>query len=103
MSTRGTPFKSETVSRSLKETIEQYNNLERTVAEQENRIPQFLPVLSIHALRHTFATKCFENGVPPRTVQQYLGHATMSITMDLYTHVSEEKSMEDIKKINGTI
>lgn len=32
-------------------------------------------------------------------VQSYLGHASLKMTMDLYTHVTEEKSMADIEKI----
>ena len=32
-------------------------------------------------------------------VQSYLGHASLKMTMDLYIHVTEEKSMMDIEKI----
>ena len=34
-------------------------------------------------------------------VQSYLGHATLKMTMDLYTHVTPEKSFADIEKIVG--
>ncbi|MCI9198183.1 MAG: tyrosine-type recombinase/integrase, partial [Lachnospiraceae bacterium] len=40
-----------------------------------------------HIFRHTFATRCFENGVDAKVVQSYLGHASLKMTMDLYTHV----------------
>ena len=49
--------------------------------------------------RHTFATRCFENGVDAKVVQSYLGHASLKMTMDLYTHVTEDKSIMDIEKI----
>ena len=52
-----------------------------------------------HTFRHTFATRCFEAGIPPKVVQKYLGHATLQMTMDLYTHVTEEKAQADIEKI----
>lgn len=52
-----------------------------------------------HTFRHTFATRCFEAGIQPKTVQKYLGHATLQMTMDLYTHVLEEQRMEDIEKL----
>lgn len=52
-----------------------------------------------HTFRHTFATRCFEAGVEPKVVQHYLGHASLKMTMDLYTHVTEEKSSMDIEKI----
>lgn len=56
-----------------------------------------IPLFSPHTFRHTFATRCFEAGIPPKTVQTYLGHASLQITMDLYTEVLEEKKYEDIK------
>ncbi len=52
-----------------------------------------------HTFRHTFATRCFEAGIDPKVVQTYLGHASLKMTMDLYTHVTEDKSMLDIEKI----
>ena len=44
----------------------------------------------------------FESGIEPKVVQSYLGHATLKMTMDLYTHVTPEKSFADIEKIVGT-
>ena len=52
-----------------------------------------------HTFRHTFATRCFENGIQPKVVQSYLGHASLKMTMDLYTHVMEDKLSNDIEKI----
>lgn len=52
-----------------------------------------------HTFRHTLATRCFENGIEAKVVQDYLGHASLKMTMDLYTHVSNEKSAKDIEKI----
>lgn len=49
---------------------------------------------SSHCFRHTFATRCFEAKVPPKTVQQLLGHASISMTMDLYTHVFDGEKHE---------
>lgn len=46
-----------------------------------------------HSLRHTYATKLFEAGVPIKTVQTLLGHPNISITANIYTHVMpKEKS-----------
>lgn len=42
-----------------------------------------------HALRHTFATRCFEKGMSAKTVQQIMGHANINMTMS-YTHVLDE-------------
>ena len=40
----------------------------------------------------TFATRCFEAGIDAKTVQNYPGHASIPMAMDLYTHVTEEKA-----------
>ncbi len=38
----------------------------------------------MHALRHTFATRCIERGINPKSLQKILGHAQLSTTMDTY-------------------
>ena len=60
-------------------------------------IPHFYP----HALRHTFATRCFEAGVEPKVVQGYLGHYSISITLDLYTHVTDDKAKVEMNKLEN--
>lgn len=45
---------------------------------------------TMHAFRATFATRCIESGINPRTVQELLGHKDFSITMNLYGHVVDE-------------
>lgn len=44
-----------------------------------------------HDLRHTFATMLYDAGVDVKSAQYYLGHEDISTTMNLYTHLSEEK------------
>lgn len=46
--------------------------------------------VSPHGLRHTFATISLEAGVPARVVQEMLGHSSIAITVDLYSHVSTD-------------
>ncbi|WP_250674122.1 tyrosine-type recombinase/integrase [Paraclostridium ghonii] len=57
--------------------------------------------IKFHALRHTYATRLFENNVPPKTVQVLMGHYDISITMDIYTHVMEDTKLEAIEKLNN--
>ncbi len=45
------------------------------------------PYLSPHGLRHTWATIALANGVHPRVVQERLGHAHISVTLQTYSHV----------------
>ena len=86
-----TPLNSQIYSDSIKAVIRQIN-LTRAYDNQ-------FEVFSGHTFRHTFATRCFEAGVEAKVVQSYLGHASLKMTMDLYTHVTDEKSSLDIEKI----
>ena len=56
--------------------------------------------ISIHSLRHTFATRCAEAGVPPKVVQQWLGHSTLEMTMNVYTHVNRDFEREMTSKVD---
>ena len=47
-----------------------------------------------HCTRHTFATRCAEKKMQPKTLQGLLGHASIKTTMDLYCHVTDE-TLED--------
>lgn len=57
--------------------------------------------IKFHALRHTYATRLFEAGIPPKTVQHLMGHSDIDTTMNIYTHVMKEKKLEAIDKINS--
>ena len=60
-----------------------------------------LPHIRFHDLRHTCATLLLSKGVHPKFVQELLGHATIAITLDTYSHVmpgmgdQTAKAMED--------
>lgn len=86
-----TPINSQIYSDAIKSVIRQIN-LTRSFDNE-------FEVFSGHTFRHTFATRCFESGIEPKVVQSYLGHASLKMTMDLYTHVTQDKSSADIEKI----
>ena len=56
-----------------------------------------VPYLSPHGLRHTWATIALAHGVHPRVVQEHLGHAHISITLQTYSHV--QPTMHDAAAI----
>jgi Site-specific recombinase XerC len=45
-----------------------------------------VPKIRLHDLRHTHATLALQAGVRPKVVSERLGHATVSITLDTYSH-----------------
>ncbi len=55
---------------------------------------------NFHSLRHTFATRLFENGVPLKTVQVLMGHSNMKTTTDIYTHVMPDEKIKAVEKLN---
>ena len=56
-----------------------------------------------HALRHTYATRCIEAGMPPKSLQVLLGHASVQTTMNKYVHVSEEERIKEILSIEDEL
>ena len=55
-----------------------------------------------HALRHTFATRWAEIGVPIKTVSAILGHSQLQLTTDLYMHVTQDSLFEGLKQFEKT-
>lgn len=100
-SLKGTPKQENEVREFLNNIVAEINSDEQALAEKEHREPVIMGHLHPHALRHTFATRCFEVDLPPKTVQEYLGHSSVQMTMDIYTHVSEEKKRKDMEKLDS--
>lgn len=57
----------------------------------------------VHTLRHTFATRCLENGIDLKIVQELLGHSTINTTANIYTHVLPDTKKLAIKKLENKI
>lgn len=57
---------------------------------------------SAHALRATFATRCVESGMPPKTLMSIMGHSDISMTLTLYAHCEDETKIEQLKVVNFT-
>ena len=58
---------------------------------------------SMHCLRHTFATRCIEAGMKPKTLQKILGHSTLGMTMDLYVHVTDDTVFDEMEKFSRCV
>lgn len=56
--------------------------------------------INIHSLRHTFATRCAEAGIAAKTVQRWLGHSTVDMTLNIYTHINAEFEQKEVVKFD---
>ena len=56
-----------------------------------------------HTLRHTFATRGLENGIDLKIMQELLGHSSIRMTADTYTHVLPDMKRDSIMKLADTI
>jgi site-specific recombinase XerD len=62
-----------------------------------------LPAIRLHDARHTYATWLLEQGVSPKTVQTMLGHGSIAVTLDIYSHVSLELEKQAAAKLNAAL
>jgi len=62
-----------------------------------------LPNIRLHDLRHTHATLALQAGIHPKVVSERLGHATVSITLDTYSHAIPAMQEEAAALIAGLV
>jgi integrase len=65
-----------------------------------------LPRIRLHDLRHSYATAALAAGIPAKVVSERLGHASVTITLDTYSHIlpsmQEDAANSVAKLILGT-
>ena len=83
----GTPYHPEVVSRFFRQAV------------KEAKLPTIRP----HDLRHTHATLALRAGIHPKVVSERLGHATVSITLDTYSHAIPAMQEEAALLIAGLV
>jgi integrase len=62
-----------------------------------------LPRIRLHDLRHTWATLALAAGEHPKIVQERLGHANVSITLDIYSHLTKGLHADAASRVAGII
>ena len=62
-----------------------------------------LPDIRFHDLRHTAASLMLQQGIHPKVVQERLGHSTISITLDIYSHVLPSLQDEAAEKLDSLL
>lgn len=90
--TANTPLNAQIVCDAIKRIVKEMNTTRDILDEMQT--------FSCHCFRRTFATRCFEAGIKPKTVQSYLGHSSLQMTMDLYTAVMPEHLSSEMDKLD---
>ncbi|MCK8826354.1 site-specific integrase [Natroniella acetigena] len=83
----GTPFNPRYATRS-------FNKVAKKVDLEEFRL---------HDLRHTHATLMLKAGIHPKIVQERLGHASITQTLDTYSHVIPSMQKEAVQKLKNSL
>lgn len=75
------------------------NEWEEEKALLEHRENIILPDILPHVLRHTFCSKMAIKGMNPKHLQEIMGHSDIRITMQIYTHLSEDDLKNELRRI----
>jgi integrase len=60
-----------------------------------------IPRISMHSLRHTYATRAIESGMQPKILQKLLGHSSIKTTMDRYVHATNESLTQAVRQFES--
>lgn len=91
------------VNPAIDRIIKACNAKEEEDAKAEGREPELLPHFSCHHLRHTFCTRFCENETNLKVIQEIMGHADITTTMDIYNEATKDKKMESFAGLEGKI
>lgn len=91
------------INRTIRSICADYNKEEESKAKEENRDPVLLPKFSCHILRHTFCTRFCENETNLKVIQEIMGHADISTTMDVYAEATQEKKKESMASLQSAL
>ena len=59
------------------------------------------PELTVHDLRHIYASICLANGTDLKTVSESLGHSSIAVTADIYTSVSDKLKADNARRMEN--
>lgn len=80
---------------SYKGKVKDYNHVTKFLKDCEEVAG--LPILSFHGFRHSHASLCLNAGMSYKVIQERLGHSTLQMTMDLYSHLEPEKKNQELE------
>lgn len=72
------------------------------IREKYNSIYKIqMPRVTPHVCRHTFCSKMAKSGMNPKTLQYIMGHSDISVTLNVYAHVSVDDAKEEMKRVSS--
>ena len=95
----GAPHNPAAVNRAIKRIVDAHNAEEEVLAKKAKREPVIIPRFSCHIFRHTFASRFCENETNIKVIQEVMGHADVSTTMNIYAEANREVTRESLEKL----
>ncbi len=74
--------------------LKKYNVLDKNITEGK---------IDLHSLRHTFGTRCAEAGMPPKVLQEIMGHTDIKITMNTYFYATGDYMKDNVIKVDNIL
>lgn len=74
--------------------LKKYNILDERIAGYK---------VDLHSLRHTFGTRCAEAGMPPKVLQEIMGHTDIKITMNTYFYATQDYMQDNISRVDAIL
>lgn len=100
----GRPYATNAFNFILENIVDAFNRREEEEALSEGREEKLIPHISAHILRHTACTRLAESGLDPKVLQYIMGHTNVTITMDVYTHITEfDRVMKQFQKAQNEL
>lgn len=90
-----------------KARIAKYNELVaagRLIEAEQVKLPPWEEIdIRPHDLRHTYCTMLYDGGIDVKTAQKWMGHADPSVTMEIYTHLTEEREKVSVEALENAL
>lgn len=97
VSKTGNVFSAANIFQTIKNIVARINKENKEKAGSEDYV--YFETFSPHCMRHTFTTRCYEKGVHEKVIQKILGHSKLDMTLNVYTHTTDEMIEEDMRKL----
>ena len=62
-----------------------------------------MPKVTPHVCHHTYCSNMAKSGISPKTLQYLMGHADISVTLNVYTHVKYEDAEKEVARMKESL